>query len=534
MLFAGLLTGLLPIVHTHTYIAVGLVSVVLFAFRPRRTWLVFWAPAVLLAAPHLWPLVRLASGGGIVRLLPGWLGSNESFFPLYLLRNFGLPLLLAVPAWLAAPRAWRKFYLAFLLPLVFSFVVVVSPNAFDNVKLTFYWHALNSVLVGSWLVNLATVYRQRIIASVLLVLCVATGLAALQSESHQWQRVFTEEEIAAADYVRRHTAPRALFLTAPVFNQPAASLAGRAITRGPTAWLSSHGYEFREREADVRRIFAGTPDALELLRYYRIDYIYFGDAERGELQGDASFFDNNFAIVYRSPKITVYDARRPRTESVSSVPPASQAGSYPAPRELSSRLGRDPYALIIQFPRTSFFVYRLGKSSYGRMPRMNEFMTAMVDVGRGLVVGQPGWEEQLGLNKSALLNTWTNSKDFRQAHDGKTNAEFVNSLLTNSGIDWSAAKREALVKSLDSQVESRQIALLRVIEDKDFYSREYNTAYVLVHFFGYLRRNPDDAPDRDLSGLNFWREILDRWGDQRSISRAFLESEEYKNSRPAP
>jgi hypothetical protein len=534
LFLAGLLTGLLPIVHTHTYIAVGLVSLVLFAFRPRWIWLVFWAPAVLVAAPHVWPLARLASGGGIVRLLPGWLGSHESFFPLYLLRNFGLPLLLAVPAWLAMPRAWRKFYLAFLLPLVFSFVVVVSPNVFDNVKLTFYWHALNSVLVGSWLVNLATVHRQRIVASLLLVLCVATGLAALQAESHQWQRVFTDEEIAAADYVRRNTAPRALFLTAPVFNQPAISLAGRVSARGPTAWLGSHGYEFREREADVRRIYAGMPDAFDLLRYYRIDYIYFGDAERGELKGDASFFDNNFTVVYRSPTIAVYDARRPRVESVLRVTPVNQAGSRPAPRELASRLDHDPYALITQFPRTSFFVYRLGKSSYGRTPRMNEFMTAMVDMGRGLFVGRSGWEEQLGVNQSVLLNTWTNSREFRDAHDGQTNAEYVNSLLTNAGVDWRASKREDLVKSLDSKAESRQKALLRVVEDQDFYAQEYNTAYVLVHFFGYLRRNPDEAPDRDLSGLNFWRQILDRWGDQRSISRAFLESAEYKNRRPAP
>ena len=91
-----------------------------------------------------------------------------------------------------------------------------------------------------------------------------------------------------------------------------------------------------------------------------------------------------------------------------------------------------------------------------------------------------------------------------------------------------------LVKHLDSGAGSRQSALLSVVEDKDFYAREYNTAYVLVHFFGYLRRNPDDPPDRDLGGLNFWRDSLDRWGDYRSISRAFLESDEYKNSRPPP
>jgi len=89
-------------------------------------------------------------------------------------------------------------------------------------------------------------------------------------------------------------------------------------------------------------------------------------------------------------------------------------------------------------------------------------------------------------------------------------------------------------KGVHERAGSRQSALLSVVEDKDFYAREYNTAYVLIHFFGYLRRNPDDPPDRDLRGLNFWRDSLDLWGDYRSISRAFLESDEYKNSRPQP
>jgi hypothetical protein len=134
MVIAGLLAGSLPYFHTHTYVAVGFVSVILFAMRPRRAWIGFWAPAVLLAAPQLLPLVAHARGAGVVRLFFGWLGHDDPFFPLYLLRNFGLPLLLAIPAWWAAPREWRKFYLAFLLLFIFPFVIVFSPNLFDDRK----------------------------------------------------------------------------------------------------------------------------------------------------------------------------------------------------------------------------------------------------------------------------------------------------------------------------------------------------------------------------------------------------------------
>jgi len=50
----------------------------------------------------------------------------------------------------------------------------------------------------------------------------------------------------------------------------------------------------------------------------------------------------------------------------------------------------------------------------------------------------------------------------------------------------------------------------------------------LVHYFGYLNRNPTDLPDTNLEGFNYWRRILDSSRDYRSISRAFLESEEYR------
>ena len=202
------------------------------------------------------------------------------------------------------------------------------------------------------------------------------------------------------------------------------------------------------------------------------------------------------------------------------------------PRELSSRVWLDPFALIKEFDRTSFFVYRLAKASYGRIPSREEFMPAMTELGRGLLIGTSGWEGQLENNRTSLLNIWMKGDEFSKLYDGKTNAEFMDQLLKNSGVKWNQSKYDALLTSLDSQTASRQWALLMVTEDREFYEREYNTAYVLVHFFGYLRRNPSDPPDQDLRGLNFWLDVLNRSGDYRSISRAFLESDEYKNSKP--
>lgn len=524
MIVAGVLTGILPYFHTHTYIAIGLASVVLFVMRPRRDWLAFWAPAVLLAMPQLFTLALHARGStGIVRFFFGWLGHDDPFFPLYLLRNFGLPLLLAIPAWWAAPREWRRFYFAFLFLFVFSFVIVFSPNLYDNGKLIYYWHAFNSVLVATWLIKLATVHRQRALTVLLSFLSIATALLVFHSESITSSRMFTDEELTAAAFVRDQTAPHALFLTAPALRSPVLSLGGRPVVRSATAWLWSHGYEFRERESDVRRIYAGSADALELLRYYAVDYVYLGDAERSDVKANSAFFDANFPVFYHDKTITIYDARNAGNQTKT---------MNPAPRELASRLERDPFSLIVEFPDTSFFVYRLCQASYGRLPRRAEFMTAMTLLGRGVFIGAPGWHEQLEKNRQSLLIDWMNSGEFKQLHEGKSNAEFVAALLENSGAGLNSRQRDALVENLDAKNHSRETALLRIVEDKNFYKREYRNAYVLMHFFGYLRRNPDDAPDFDLKGFNFWRDRLNSWGDYRTISMAFMESDEYRNRAP--
>ena len=478
---AGVLAGLLPLFHMHAYFSVGFVSVALFALRPNKSWLAFWIPALLLASPQLLGAATHAAGGGFVHLQFGWMMPEGASFVLYLVRNFGLPLLLAIPAWLLAPREWRVFYLAFLALFVFSLVVMVSPNVFDNGKLMQPWHAFNSVLVGWLLARLATTYPRRLLALLLVLTSIASGVAALKHESQQRALVFDSEEVAAADYVRRHTSPRALFLTAPVIEQPVLCLAGRATLRGPTFWLWSHGYEFRDRERDVRAIYTGGPEALGLLRHYDIAYVYLGAAERRDFNADASFFDANFPALYRNRTVTIYDTRAGRERA-----PVSVQTDAHAPRELASRVGRDPFALVQEFPRVGFSAYKLLKASTNRAPRREEFMRALEVLGRGLYVGTPGWELKLEEN------------------------------------------RRALAYELAGGDESRRDALLSAAGDASPYASEYDPAYVLTHFFAYLGRDPFDPPDK---GFDFWLHILQRTRDYRSLSRAFMESGEYKARR---
>lgn len=98
-------------------------------------------------------------------------------------------------------------------------------------------------------------------------------------------------------------------------------------------------------------------------------------------------------------------------------------------------------------------------------------------------------------------------------------------MFRNAGLTPAAAERDALVNGLDNGTETRAGVLRRVAENAEFTRREFNRTFVLMQYFGYLRRDPDEA------GFNFWLEKLERFGgnyEQAEMVRAFISSIEYR------
>lgn len=525
LIFAGILAALLPFFHVHTYVAVGLISGILFLLRPRREWLLFWLPAILLAFPRLYQLAGNLGTSGFARFQPGWRGQGESSWLIFWFSNVGLPTLLIIPAWLSASRPLRLFYLPFLFVLGLALLVVLSPNDYDNLKLMTYWQAATAILIAAWLCRLARNTIGWICSVVLLVVSVSSGALAIVAESHSSKLMFGSDEVAAAEFVKANTAPHSLFLTAPSLHQPILSLAGRAVVRGPTAWLWSHGYPFAEREADVRAIYAGGDDALELLRYYRTDYVYVSPRESDALKVNRGFFDAVFPSVYRAGNITIYDARGLRKGD------AVTSRTFP-PREYASRVDRDPAEILEQFPVVAYKLYRLYIVAYARTARYDEFIPDLRRLGRELYPGNPPWPETLKRNERTLCDEWVERPDFRERYGNMSPVQYVSALYANAGLPQSGPEQSALSSALTEGRETRATVLQGISADRRLFSREYNAAYILCHYFGFLKRNPDDDPDHNLTGYDFWRQQLDRTRDYRQVTRAFLESGEYKRREP--
>jgi len=191
--------------------------------------------------------------------------------------------------------------------------------------------------------------------------------------------------------------------------------------------------------------------------------------------------------------------------------------------------------------RRGYFVYRTYGAAFGRtrigstVPlTFQEFMPDTQQISRGVIVGQGNWQAQLNANRVAYTLEFVQRPAFVAAYPTTlTPAQFVDQLNSNAGNPLSTAERDALVTELSANytTDGRAAALRRVVEDADFVASELNKAFVLMQYFGYLRRNPNDPPDADFSGYNFWLAKLNSFnGDFRAAEmvKAFISSTEYR------
>jgi len=198
------------------------------------------------------------------------------------------------------------------------------------------------------------------------------------------------------------------------------------------------------------------------------------------------------------------------------------------------------FFLSIEFQRTGFLVYRLYKVSFPArperprgLPRYQEFIRDTQDIGRDVVVGNIGWEQKLEVNTVAFLNDFIARAEFQANFPAQlTEAQYVDKLNTMTGGALSQAERNALVNGMIAGLETRATVLRKVAEDADFGAAEFNRAFVLMQYFGYLRRNPDQAPDSDFSGYDFWLGKLNQFGGdfrRAEMVKAFINSTEYRD-----
>ena len=206
------------------------------------------------------------------------------------------------------------------------------------------------------------------------------------------------------------------------------------------------------------------------------------------------------------------------------------------------------FFLSIEFQQTGYLVERLYKTAYGnalgtstfggahQLPvpvvRLNEFLSDTQRIGLGVVVGQGNWEQILENNKQAFATEFVQRTRFTTAFPSSlTPTQFVDTLNSNAGNPLSPTERDQLVSDLTGGVKTRAAVLRAVAENADLFNAESNRAFVLMQYFGYLRRNPNDPQDTDYTGFDFWLTKLNQFNGNfidAEMVKAFITSSEYR------
>ncbi|HZH90025.1 MAG TPA: hypothetical protein VEX70_05310 [Pyrinomonadaceae bacterium] len=323
MLGAGVVAGLLPLGHAHSFVVLMLMGGCLALLFPRwRAWFIFFAVALVIAAPQMWWATRgsAARAESFFGWQFGWdRGEQDVLWFWFMNTGLFIPLLVAAVAWLAwrggrhgfAPKRLLLFYLPFTLLFVISNAGKISPWVWDNIKVLYYWYIASVPLVALLLARLWRLHVATRAAAVVLLLALALSGALdvwrVVSEASE-QREFDRSGVAFAEIVKAETAPRSLILHAPIYNHPV-YLTGRRALMGYAGHLWSQGIDYKAREVELMRMYAGAPDAESLLAKHGVEYVVVSPLERSAVPVNEGFF-RRFTKVGETGGYSLYKIAR--------------------------------------------------------------------------------------------------------------------------------------------------------------------------------------------------------------------------------
>ena len=202
-----------------------------------------------------------------------------------------------------------------------------------------------------------------------------------------------------------------------------------------------------------------------------------------------------------------------------------------------------------EFQQTGYLVYKSYQAAFnsGEFLRLRDFLPDTQEIGRGVVFGAPGADVLLEANTARFFEDFVQRAAFvapgaypttmtADAFVDKLNANTFDPRNPGSGGALTPSARGDLITLLGSNPASpslRAQVLRSIAQNSLFGDRQFNKAFVLMQYFGYLRRNPNDAPEAGLNfaGYNFWLGKLNQFNGNyisAEMVKAFITSGEYE------
>lgn len=330
IILLGLWAGALPLVHTHTFLALGLFSggyilgrLILKPRKQKETLclsLLYLGIVLILALPQLLGhAIKQTIEGGSMRFQFNWVNNSggrgliDGYFWFWI-KNAGLPFVLFL---IAIPDIFRRgkgeLFFGMTGIFVVAEMVLFQPNEYDNNKLFYIWYLYVCILAadsGSVLMQRLAGLRGRVIlATFFLFGSLFSGCLSLGREAVSSYQLFSSTACQAADWIRENTEKDSVFLTGQQHVNPVASLAGRQILCGSDLYVFFHGLHYTEEQTACRLFYEDPNGCRDVLTKYQVDYIYVSDYERSDFNVDIETIEKNWPLVYENRDVKIYDVK---------------------------------------------------------------------------------------------------------------------------------------------------------------------------------------------------------------------------------
>lgn len=320
LLVAGLLAGSLPIVHSHSLIALVIISglTCVGEYKRWRELAIYVISAGVLATALY---LKFIAGGiqnpHFMQMLIGWTAPKTVFGWLdmwWQIWGIFTPLAI-ISLWLIKKQTLsiKLFFASFFVIFILGNLILFQPIHWDNSKLFmwvyFGWSALVTLLL-SWLSK--KIWPFKTLAIFLYLIITLTGcfeLMRVQRFDKNSVMMTSTPEMKMGEFIRQNTDEQAMFLTNASHNHPVSLWGARPILLGYPAWAWNFGFLYEARLNDMRIMYAGNPLSLALIKKYKVNYVVIGSGEIADLHANEKFYRDRFPTIFADENYRIYDVR---------------------------------------------------------------------------------------------------------------------------------------------------------------------------------------------------------------------------------
>ena len=313
----GVLASMMPMVHTHSFLALGVISIGMFItyfFMQNDkkkffiNWCIYGIIVLVIAFPQLlyWTFSQTIGNDSFIRFQFNWVNHRDPYLWFYI-KNWGIVALLIIPAFLNTSRDNKKIIISATLLFILAELIIFQPNEYDNNKLLFVVYMIFLITCSEFIFKLYDKIKGIRGRLVLLVIIIVLGtLSGILTIGREWYsggkyQTFSHDMIKMSDYIKNNTDKSAIFLTSTTHINSVASLAGRNIYVGSSLYVYFHGFgnEFSKRNDEVNKIYqASYEEVISFCKEKKIKYLYLGEYEKS--------LNPNWEMINKLKKIIVF------------------------------------------------------------------------------------------------------------------------------------------------------------------------------------------------------------------------------------